>query len=415
MHAGKGKQERLTLGTFLIFLVYFQTVNTNAIVALFEDTWTLGASEPLGSRAIADNALLSVKMVWEAGLDAPLVQGMAYVTVNYQGLTPKLSTVENIVSVNGGTGPVMGSRFEVVLDNGQTWIFYSSSEMSLTPSGSSLVASGVFDGSMRAAVVIGSVNAADLDAFSSAIPISGSVSASSSGDTATYTFSWEKSGTGDLLMMALPHHLDILSSPQLTDISYNTIKGDMIGVVGDSWSLVEDLTTVDFFSPQDIDASKIEDIRAALNEDTAFEVVSTDPYFGGKQMAAIARLALIADELGETALASTFIEKVKPTLQSWLEATNVDPLVYDQTWGGLVTINGLYDSQADFGQGYYNDHHFHYGYHIFTAAVIARVDQAWADQYDEMIVTMIRDISEPSGSDPYFTQTRLVLGIFLIA
>ena len=37
--------------------------------------------------------------------------------------------------------------------------------------------------------------------------------------------------------------------------------------------------------------------------------------------------------------------------------------------------------------GMYNDHHFHYGYHIYTAAVLARADPAWGRQWEERSVT----------------------------
>lgn len=38
-----------------------------------------------------------------------------------------------------------------------------------------------------------------------------------------------------------------------------------------------------------------------------------------------------------------------------------DLLVYDKTWGGVVTKNGLNDQNADFGNAWYNDHTYHYG------------------------------------------------------
>ncbi len=79
-------------------------------------------------------------------------------------------------------------------------------------------------------------------------------------------------------------------------------------------------------------------------------------------MAKLARLALIAEEVGDTDKANTFIENVKPVLESWLDGTNDDPLLYDQTWGGLVSTAGTEDPAADFGMGYYNDHHFHFGF-----------------------------------------------------
>ena len=47
-------------------------------------------------------------------------------------------------------------------------------------------------------------------------------------------------------------------------------------------------------------------------------------------------------------------------------------LVYEPTWGGIVSRASVGDAGADFGQYYYNDHHFHYGYFINTAATLAK-------------------------------------------
>ena len=40
-----------------------------------------------------------------------------------------------------------------------------------------------------------------------------------------------------------------------------------------------------------------------------------DPYFGGKKMAVLARLSLIADELGETEIAEQARQRFKPYLE----------------------------------------------------------------------------------------------------
>merc|ERR550519_567174 len=105
-------------------------------------------------------------------------------------------------------------------------------------------------------------------------------------------------------------------------------------------------------------------------------------------MAVFARLALIAEELGEEELAMEARDRVRPWIEGWLGGSNGDRLVYDRTWGGLVSLNGLNDQNADFGKGMYNDHHFHYGYHIYTAAVLAKADPAWAEKWNDAILHM---------------------------
>ncbi len=46
------------------------------------------------------------------------------------------------------------------------------------------------------------------------------MSASSSGDQATITFSWVSEGSGPLLTMALPHHMDVLQAPATKGIRF---------------------------------------------------------------------------------------------------------------------------------------------------------------------------------------------------
>ena len=81
-------------------------------------------------------------------------------------------------------------------------------------------------------------------------------------------------------------------------------------------------------------------------------------------------------------------------------------LRYDTVWGGIVSQAGLTNQDVDFGNGRYNDHHFHYGYAIYAAAVIAKYDAAWAGTYQTRVNDLVRDIANPSASDPYFTPMR---------
>jgi endo-1,3(4)-beta-glucanase len=90
-----------------------------------------------------------------------------------------------------------------------------------------------------------------------------------------------------------------------------------------------------------------------------------------------------------------------------LNAYFIDLQRYDKTYGGLVSTAGIQDSNSDFGNGYYSDHHYHYGYHVYAAAVIALKDQAFLQQYQSQIVLYIRDYANPSTNDPYFIFARM--------
>lgn len=64
------------------------------------------------------------------------------------------------------------------------------------------------------------------------------------------------------------------------------------------------------------------------------------------------------------------------------------------------------DSGADFGNTYYNDHHFHYGYFIYTAAVIGYLDPTWLSANKGYVNALVRDIANPSTEDNFFPVYR---------
>lgn len=61
----------------------------------------------------------------------------------------------------------------------------------------------------------------------------------------------------------------------------------------------------------------------------------------------------------------------------------------------------------DFGNTYYNDHHFHYGYFIYTAAIIGYLDPTWLAENKPYVNTLVRDIANPSTEDNYFPVSRM--------
>ena len=46
---------------------------------------------------------------------------------------------------------------------------------------------------------------------------------------------------------------------------------------------------------------------------------------------------------------------------------------YDKDWGTLTGYPASYGSDTEL-----NDHHFHYGYYVYAAAIVAQYDPAWA-------------------------------------
>jgi endo-1,3(4)-beta-glucanase len=192
----------------------------------------------------------------------------------------------------------------------------------------------------------------------------------------------------------------------VTNMTYSSIKGTMTAVIGSSWSLKEHLTPIKWFSPSGIPITKRADIQAALQQEKGRRNYVGDPYTAGKVLASMARLALIADELGDNQTASSIRQNLKDDLDPWLLGTNWNALRYESAWGGLCSSLGLTDMNADYGQGWYNDHHFHYGYMIYAAAVIGKEDKVWINQRRSALMDIVRDYANPSSQDPHFPVTR---------
>ena len=215
-----------------------KVVDPNYIFTTYTENLSFRAAQGLAPRTVTDHGPLHVSLAWGSGLGSmhtDLVRGQAYMTMHYDGLTPRIGTVHAITGLNGGSASqsVTDSRFEVQLNNGQTWVLYASSPITLSLSGGPQASA---PRSLRAAL-LDVAGESTLDAHAGRIPTGGTVGATAQSDVGTITFDWETTGAGPLLMMALPHHLDVLQGASTTGVVRNTIKGDMVGISGLTWTM----------------------------------------------------------------------------------------------------------------------------------------------------------------------------------
>jgi endo-1,3(4)-beta-glucanase len=316
--------------------------------------------------------------------------------------------VHAILSVNGATGTTFsGTKFKIALNNGQTWILYASNSITFNWSGSTLTATGTYNGILRGVCMTDSSFENVLDQYKDSVPIASKVGWTASGDDAVLQFDYITEDDSAPLMMTLPHHRDMMSGvTYVMSNAYTTMKGKMSGLVGKSWKMTEQLTTITWGAPRSIPSQYIESIRTALRAEQSMTQTASDTYSSGKNLAAMARLALIADEIGETSIASSIRSRLKTLLQNWFNGQTSDKIIYDHTWGGVTSSNGIKDSGADYGVGYYNDVHFHFGYFVYAAAVVAKGDSAWATTYTPAINDLVRAYANPVH-DSYFPVTRM--------
>ncbi|KAJ1675791.1 hypothetical protein EV182_000569 [Spiromyces aspiralis] len=393
-------------------------VSGNAQISSFGADWTVSGSRgELTSRAVAASDDLSVTVEWQSGngvgMRAPLVKGMPFATYQINGITPTLKTIHAVLQVkDNGDGSVV-----VSLNDQSTWLITSNPAIKWTQSNNTLVGPSGYSGVVRLAHTGSNPenNLRVLQEYSGAYPTGGTavLRAASPGSATTVTFKFDTEGSGDsLLMLALPHHIDALQGASTVNLAgYRATKGPMTGVIGATWTISESLSSIGFTGPNKIDPALRDRIAAQLKQDvasqTVMDVTDSDPYFFGKGIARLARLALIAEELGESDIQAQVLDTLRGLLDPWFKAQNSDTLVYDQSWSGIVSSKGAQDSGADFGNGWYNDHHFHYGYFAYAAAVLAKNDNNWAGSAGaQFIDTLIQDYASTQRQDSPFPYLR---------
>jgi endo-1,3(4)-beta-glucanase len=320
------------------------------------------------------------------------------------------------------------NQYQITLNNGQKWLLYFDGLLNLTLSaGHQIVNTGGYSGALRLILVadessttaINKTFDTSIDTYAGIYPVGGQVTTEvttvGSDSIAKINFLWKTQNmsmsllpNASLLMYNLIHHRDTLPTQSLnTSLPvYSTIKGKMLPYSGNTWTMTEKLTKTSFNTKLGIDPQYHSEVISALQTDRNIVPTSTDIYFYAKELSKMAQIILIADEVKQPDIVTSVLEKLKTQLVAFLTSKYVDSFVYDTTWKGLVTVNGIKDKNADFGRGWYNDSHFHAGYYLHSLAVVCRYDTTFFNAYKNQILSIVRDIGNSSTLDTYFPMTR---------
>ena len=245
---------------------------------------------------------------------------------------------------------------------------------------------------------------------SSANPVTGVTAASAiSSSEATTSLAYATEGSDDTLLALLPHQYDALAAPDADacDLgTYESVYGTMHLCAGRelAWSA----PTVDPAGALPLDGvsdSTLESIRAQLALDVdAPQELPDDTYFGGKALYRLANLLKIATELGEDQAAETARARLVDALSDWTTADRCETestrcFVYDPEAKGIV------GKVASFGSDEFNDHHFHYGYLLYAAAIAVQDDPSLQQRLQPVMDLVAADLSTDGGSS-FFPDQR---------
>ena len=340
--------------------------------------------------AFSVNAVLSPQSGSSSSITFPLVQGMSCVTAVYNNLMPAIQSSVFFRTVAQVTSPCAGVfKYRITLENSKEWLLYATPNNGQDPrlqlvTNTQLQGLRAWSGIIQVAKnPAGSGGEAIYDGSAGVYPSTATVNGSVSGTTGTYQLQWTKHGLTNLplTMYALPHHVqsfDGATSQGITTMQLQTTtKGMATAVVGDSWNLLEQNLPTDIgFAPwtpstgsrsalPSAAAQIIKQVaRSEINQDYNNQTNLDSMYFSGKALAKFATIIYTThDLLHEPDLALQGLNELKGAFARFATNQQIYPLVYDTVWNGVVSVGSYItgDSGLDFGNTYYNDHHFHYG------------------------------------------------------
>jgi endo-1,3(4)-beta-glucanase len=367
-------------------------------------------------------------------MSLPVVQGMGMATALYDRAKPVIQTtvffrsLNYLELVNGVT-----HKYRIVLNDGSYWLLYATSLGSVgTPpfvlnNSSMITGPANFVGSIQVTKnPAGEDQEGTFDYSAGAYAINATITGTASGAFGSYTLRYGKSGVADrpLLMYALPHHVesfDQRTQAALTNISLvTTTKGFARAIVSDQMTMIEnDLPDTIGFAPWaknpngaaggseniNLNSQALALINQAgiseLSQDMIPQTRLNSMYYSGKGLAKFAAIIYTMNSMtGNSQYAAAGLDRLKDAFNVFVNNTQPEPLVYDTVWKGVVSgasFREPYDTGLDFGNSLYNDHHFHYGYFVYTAAVIGHLDPTWLDQGTNKVWvnSLVRDYANP--------------------
>ncbi|MBD5234363.1 MAG: hypothetical protein HDS65_09340 [Bacteroidales bacterium] len=152
-----------------------------------------------------------------------------------------------------------------------------------------------------------------------------------------------------------------------------------------------------------VDGFDSEIMRSLMSSYASAGSFGGDTYWGGKGLVQMALNMSFAKETGDTEIYETSRRRLREAFENWLTYTPGEDTFffsYYPRWGAMLGFDVSYDSDA------FNDHHFHYGYFTYAAALLCLEDRDFADKYGEILTLIAKDYANWDKSDTRFPFLR---------
>ncbi|OGT28731.1 MAG: hypothetical protein A2624_05935, partial [Gammaproteobacteria bacterium RIFCSPHIGHO2_01_FULL_42_8] len=211
-------------------------------------------------------------------------------------------------------------------------------------------------------------------------------------------------------LTALYPHQWLNSSDALTEYTYQVPQGEMKLHEGNSFTTETLYTGVLPVLPNFLDDAQQQQLSTLIDVEYHHlaalpEVITAqDAYWSGKAMARLGELAQLADQVGNEDAKIFFIDTIKSELQDWFTASDAEgdkQFYYNSEWNTLQAYPSGFNSDTEL-----NDHHFHAGYLVKAAAVVAQFDPQWAEEWGGMVDLVIQDVANTDETNVMFPVLR---------
>ncbi|KAL3237700.1 endo-1,3(4)-beta-glucanase RNJ42_00687 [Nakaseomyces bracarensis] len=362
----------------------------------------------------------------------PVVQGMGFLSAVYTNMTPKINSAvgfRRLVSLGNIRANIQ--KYQVELEDGVKWSIYATTarpenDFKLLQVNGNTISSNRSVNQCTIQVVADVTPA--IDDAAGCYPVDCTVVNAVSNGKGLYRLNYQTEGSsnkGTTLIYGLRHHMVSMTiDTALKNINSeldSTVMGTMRGFLTNTLEMqVAIPNEIDFFPSTTIpgrsmkyEHNVLEKIRQAAAKEVHHDVLNesnlNSMYFSGKILAKFAWILYCCQYIvKDQGLVNILLPKLKEAFSRFTQNRQQLPLRYDTTWGGIISSG---QSGDDFGNSYYNDHHFHYSYHIIAAAILTKVDRdvgdgKWYGQNRTWVENLIRDYANPSENDPFFPMYR---------
>jgi endoglucanase Acf2 len=355
-------------------------------------------------------------------VDVTIGHGLPFTWLEYTGITSGQVTTDATTTYYNAVGatqtfPFTGSNFGFQWQGRHYAVFAPAGTAFSRVNG---VVTAAFAGTDRYLVVAAMTSQANFSTFQQyayAVPRNSTVSWAYNEEAGTLATTWNvtaqalQGSNTAVLQGFLPHQLKYTTlnfTP--TSISYVSARGQVRCAAGNNFQItypyhgtLSNLPAPEVLpgKPNGYSATQMNSYLGAFSGSTPW-LGDANTYGSGKSLTQFARFMANAYVLGNGSL-GTLKTKLRAALSNWLTYTPGEPHTY---FAYLNNFKALMGFEVGFGSEEFNDHHFHYGYHVYAAGVLGLHDPSFITQYGEMAKLVAKEYANWDRTDLRFPLFR---------